>query len=207
MDIGADKQADYFHLDHEENPALGYRGIRIGLDRRDILTTQLRAILRAAYYGNIAVMFPMIISVSEVKELKSIVTNVKKELAEEGIPYADPKLGIMIETPAAVMISDELAKEVDFFSIGTNDLTQYTLAVDRQNPKLGALYDAHHPAILKMIEMTVHNAHKNGCEIGICGELAADFSLTEMFLKMNMDELSVSPSMLSDLRNHIRSII
>jgi phosphotransferase system enzyme I (PtsI) len=207
MDIGADKQADYFHLDHEENPALGYRGIRIGLDRRDILTTQLRAILRATYYGNIAVMFPMIISVSEVKELKSIVTNVKKELAEEGIPYADPKLGIMIETPAAVMISDELAKEVDFFSIGTNDLTQYTLAVDRQNPKLGALYDAHHPAILKMIEMTVHNAHKNGCEVGICGELAADLSLTEMFLKMNMDELSVSPSMLSDLRNHIRSII
>jgi phosphotransferase system enzyme I (PtsI) len=206
MDIGADKQADYFPLDHEENPALGYRGIRISLDRRDILVTQLRAIFRAACYGNIAVMFPMIISVSEVKELKSIVSNVKKELAEEGIPYADTKLGIMIETPAAVMISDELAKEVDFFSIGTNDLTQYTLAVDRQNPKLGALYDAHHPAILKMIEMTVHNAHKNGCEVGICGELAADFSLTEMFLKMNMDELSVSPSMLSDLRNHIRSI-
>jgi phosphotransferase system enzyme I (PtsI) len=206
MDIGADKQADYFHLDHEENPALGYRGIRISLDRRDILVTQLRAILRAAYYGNIAVMFPMIISVSEVKELKSIVALVKKELAEEGIPYADTKLGIMIETPAAVMISDELAKEVDFFSIGTNDLMQYTLAVDRQNPKLGALYDAHHPAILKMIEMTVHNAHKNGCEVGICGELAADFSLTEMFLKMNMDELSVSPSMLSDLRNHIRSL-
>jgi phosphotransferase system enzyme I (PtsI) len=207
MDISADKQADYFHLNHEENPALGYRGIRIGLDRRDILVTQLRAILRAACYGNIAVMFPMIISVSEVKELKSIVTNVKKKLAEEGIPYADPKLGIMIETPAAVMISDELAKEVDFFSIGTNDLTQYTLAVDRQNPKLGALYDAHHPAILKMIEMTVRNAHKNGCEVGICGELAADLSLTEIFLKMNMDELSVSPSMLSDLRNHIRSII
>jgi phosphotransferase system enzyme I (PtsI) len=207
MDIGADKQADYFHLDHEENPAMGYRGIRIGLDRKDILVTQLRAILRAACYGNIAVMFPMIISVSEVKELKSIVAIVKKELAEEGIPYADPKLGIMIETPAAVLISDELAKEVDFFSIGTNDLTQYTLAVDRQNPKLGALYDAHHPAILKMIETTVRNAHKNGCEVGICGELAADLSLTEMFLKMNMDELSVSPSMLSDLRNHIRSII
>jgi phosphotransferase system enzyme I (PtsI) len=206
MDIGADKQADYFPLDHEENPAMGYRGIRIGLDRRDILVTQLRAIFRAACYGNIAVMFPMIISVAEVKELKSIVALVKKELAEEGISYADTKLGIMIETPAAVMISDELAKEVDFFSIGTNDLTQYTLAVDRQNPKLGALYDAHHPAILKMIEMTVRNAHKNGCEVGICGELAADFSLTEMFLKMNMDELSVSPSMLSDLRNHIRSI-
>ncbi len=206
LDIGADKQADYFRLGAEENPAMGYRAIRICLDRTDIFKTQLRAIYRASCYGTVSVMFPMIISVSEVKRIKEIVAEVKNELDEEGCPYRDVELGIMIETPAAVMISEELGKEVDFFSVGTNDLTQYTLAVDRQNQKLDGMYDAHHPAILKMLKMVVENGHKTGCWVGICGELGADTSLTEAFLDMGVDELSVSPSMILKVRRKIRSI-
>lgn len=205
LDIGADKQVDYFNLSHEENPAMGYRAIRICLDRRDIFKTQLRAIYRASYYGNISIMFPMIISVDEVKEIKAIIGEVKAELSDARIPFQDVEIGIMIETPAAVMISDELGKEVDFFSIGTNDLTQYTLAIDRQNPKLDSIYDSHHPAILKMLQIVVENGHKNGCWVGICGELAADLSLTKTFLKMGFDELSVSPSMVLPVREQIRS--
>ena len=179
LDIGADKQADYFNLDHEDNPAMGYRAIRICLERTDIFKTQLRALLRASAFGNMSIMFPMIISVNEVKRIKEIVKSVKAELSQEGIPYGDTELGIMIETPAAVMISDLLAQEVDFFSIGTNDLTQYTLAIDRQNMKLDNIYDSHHPAVLRMIQMTVENGHKHGCWVGICGELGADTELTE----------------------------
>ena len=206
LDIGADKKLDYFQLRKEENPAMGYRAIRICLDRQDIFKTQLRAIFRASAYGNIWVMYPMIISVSEVKRIKEIVEQVKAELTQEGIPYGEVKQGIMIETPAAVMISDLLAKEVDFFSIGTNDLTQYTLAVDRQNEMLDSVYDAHHEAVLRMIEMTVHNGHKENCYVGICGELAADLELTERFLDMGVDELSVSPGFILPLRERVRSI-
>ena len=197
LDIGADKQVDYFHLDKEDNPAMGYRAIRICLDRRDVFKTQLRALYRASYYGTISIMFPMIISVNEVKEIKKVIAEVKAELDEEKIPYKDVEIGIMIETPAAVMMSEELAQEVDFFSVGTNDLTQYTLAIDRQNPKLDNIYDSHHPAILKMLKMIVDNGHKGGCWVGICGELGADTTLTETFLKMGFDELSVSPSTVS----------
>lgn len=206
LDIGADKQADYFNLDHEDNPAMGYRAIRICLDRTDIFRTQLRALLRASAFGNIAIMFPMIISVNEVKQIKEIVKSVKAELDAEGIPYGDTELGIMIETPAAVMISDLLAGEVDFFSIGTNDLAQYTLAIDRQNMKLDNIYDSHHPAILRMIQMTVENGHKHGCWVGICGELGADTELTEDFVRMGIDELSVSPSFVLPIRKIIRNI-
>ena len=205
LDIGADKQVDYFGLDKEDNPALGYRAIRICLTRPEIFKTQLRALYRAAVYGNISIMFPMIISVSEVRKIKEIIAEVKEELRSEGIPFKDNvELGIMIETPASVMVSRELAKEVDFFSVGTNDLTQYTLAIDRQNSKLDPFYDPHHPAVLAMIKMAADNAHAEGKWIGICGELGADLELTEEFLKMGLDELSVSPAMVLPLRKRIR---
>ena len=205
LDIGADKQVDYFNLDKEENPALGYRAIRICLTRPEIFKTQLRALYRAAVYGNLSIMFPMIISVSEVKKIKEIIAQVQAELKAEGIPYKeDVELGVMIETPAAVMISRELAKEVDFFSVGTNDLTQYTLAIDRPNQKLDTFYDPHHPAVLAMIKMAADNAHAEGKWIGICGELGADLELTEEFLKMGLDELSVSPALVLPLRKRIR---
>ncbi len=200
LDIGADKQADYFKLAHEENPAMGLRAIRICLTRPEVFKTQLRALFRASAYGNIAIMYPMIISVDEVRRIKEMVAEVKKELEEQHIEYGEVEQGIMIETPAAVMMSDELAKEVDFFSIGTNDLTQYTLAIDRQNPELDAFYDAHHPAILRMIKTVVDNAHKAGIWAGICGELGADTSLTQDFLKMGVDELSVSPGRILPIR-------
>jgi phosphotransferase system enzyme I (PtsI) len=205
LDIGADKQVDYFNLDKEDNPAMGYRAIRICLTQPEIFKTQLRAIFRASYYGNIGVMYPMIISVAEVQKIHAIVDEVKAELDAQGLPYGDVEQGIMIETPAAVMMSAELAKEVDFFSIGTNDLTQYTLAIDRQNPKLDDFYDSHHPAILRMIQMVIDNGHKEGCWVGICGELGADTTLTETFLMMGIDELSVSPSMIFPVRDKIRS--
>ena len=207
LDIGADKQADYFHLDKEENPAMGLRAIRICLTRPEVFRTQLRALYRASAYGKIAIMFPMITSVWEVQEIKRICRNIRAELAEEGVPMADKvELGIMIETPAAVMMSAELAHEVDFFSVGTNDLTQYTLAVDRQGVGLDRFFDAHHPAVLRMIRMAAENAHKAGIWIGICGELGADADLTETFLSMGIDELSVSPSAVLPLRSAIRSI-
>ena len=206
LDIGADKQVDYFNLDHEENPAMGYRAIRICLDRRDIFRTQLRALLRASAYGNIGIMYPMIISVDEVKEIKKIVESIKAELTEKGIEYGEVEQGIMIETPAAVMISDLLAEEVDFFSIGTNDMTQYTLVIDRQNSKLDNIYDSHHPAVLRMIQKTIENGHKAGCWVGICGELGADMTLTETFLKMGIDELSVSPTFVLPIRKLIREM-
>lgn len=205
LDIGADKQVDYFHLDKEDNPAMGYRAIRICLDRQEIFRTQLRALLRASAYGNLGVMYPMIISVDEVRQIKKIVEELKKEFDDSGIPYGEFEQGIMIETPAAVMISDLLAKEVDFFSIGTNDLTQYTLAIDRQNAKLDNIYDSHHEAVLRMIQMTVENGHRENCWVGICGELGADTTLTETFLKMGVDELSVSPSCVLPIRKIIRS--
>ena len=205
LDIGADKQVDYFGLEHEENPAMGYRAIRICLDRKEIFKTQLRAIYRASYYGNISIMFPMIISVDEVKAAKEMCATVQEELKSEGVRYGKVELGIMIETPAAVMISDLLAKEVDFFSVGTNDLTQYTLAIDRQNPKLDNIYDAHHPAILRMLQTIIDNGHKEGCWVGICGELGADVTLTDTFLKMGIDELSVSSSMILKVREQIRN--
>lgn len=205
LDIGADKQVDYFGLDKEENPALGYRAIRICLTRPEIFKTQLRALYRAAVYGNISIMFPMIISIDEIHKIKAIIAEVKEELKSEGIPFRDQvELGVMIETPASVMISRELAKEVDFFSVGTNDLTQYTLAIDRQNSKLDPFYDPHHPAVLAMIRMAAENAHAEGKWIGICGELGADLELTEEFLKMGLDELSVSPAMVLPLRKRIR---
>ncbi len=204
LDIGADKQVDYFQMDREENPAMGYRAIRICLAQPDIFKTQLRAIFRASHYGTIAIMFPMIISVKEVRQIKEIVAEVKAELDTQELPYGEVELGIMIETPAAVMISDLLAKEVDFFSIGTNDLTQYTLAIDRQNPKLDAIYDAHHEAVLRMIKMVVENGHREGCWVGICGELGADTELTDRFLEMGLDELSVTPSMILPVRERIR---
>lgn len=206
LDIGADKQVDYFNMDKEENPALGYRAIRICLDRKEIFRTQLRALFRASAFGNLSIMFPMIISVKEVKEIKAIVEEVKAELRQQGFAFKeDVELGIMIETPASVIISDQLAKEVDFFSIGTNDLTQYTLAIDRQNPKLDPIYDPHHPAVLRMIKTVVDNAHANGIWAGICGELGADLELTETFLAMGLDELSVSPSLILGLRKAVRS--
>lgn len=204
LDIGADKQVDYFHLDKEDNPAMGYRAIRICLDRPEIFKTQLRALLRASAYGNLGIMYPMIISVNEVKQIKMIVEELKAEFDEKGIPYGTFEQGVMIETPAAVMVSEDLAKEVDFFSIGTNDLTQYTLAIDRQNAKLDPIYDSHHPAVLKMIQMTVENGHKGGCWVGICGELGADTTLTETFLKMGVDELSVTPASVLPIRKIIR---
>ena len=205
LDIGADKQVDYFGLCKEENPAMGYRAIRICLTKPEIFKTQLRALYRASAFGQIAIMFPMIISVNEVRRIKEIIEEVKKELTEEGIAFReDVELGVMIETPAAVMVSRELAKEVDFFSVGTNDLTQYTLAIDRQNQKLDAFYDSHHPAVLEMIRMAAANAHAEGKWIGICGELAADLSLTETFLEMKIDELSVAPGMVLPLRKRIR---
>ena len=207
LDIGADKQADYFNLAHEENPAMGLRAIRICLTRPEVFRTQLRALYRASAYGKIAIMFPMITSVWEVQEIKRICSNIRSELANEGVPMADyVELGIMIETPAAVMMSDQLAKEVDFFSVGTNDLTQYTLAVDRQGQNLDKFFDAHHPAVLRMIKMAADNAHAAGIWIGICGELGADAELTETFLSMGIDELSVSPSAVLPLRNTLRSI-
>ena len=204
LDIGSDKQADYFNLAHEENPAMGYRGIRICLEQPDIFKIQLRALLRASYFGNLSIMYPMIISVNEVKRIKTIVEEVKAELDDQGIPYGEAEQGIMIETPAAVWMTEELAKEVDFFSIGTNDLTQYILAIDRQNPRLDSFYDAHHPAVLRAIQMTVENGHKGGAWVGICGELGADVSLTEEFLRMGVDELSVSPSHILAVRAAIR---
>ena len=204
LDIGADKKADYFGFDAEENPAMGYRAIRICLKQPDIFKAQLRAIYRASHYGNIAIMYPMIISLSEVKKIKEIVNEVKAELDSQQIPYGEVEQGIMIETPAAVMISDILAKEVDFFSIGTNDLTQYTLAIDRQNPHLDDIYDSHHEAVLRMIKMTIENGHKENCWVGICGELGADTSLTEEFIKMGIDELSVTPSAILKVRDKIR---
>lgn len=206
LDIGADKQVDYFHLEKEENPAMGYRAIRICLTRPDIFKTQLRAIYRASYYGTISIMFPMIISVDEVLKCKEIVNEVKKELDEQGLPYGEVELGIMIETPAAVLMSEELAKEVDFFSIGTNDLTQYTLACDRQNAAIESFNDPHHPAVLKEIQMTIENGHKGGAWVGICGELGADTSLTETFLRMGVDELSVSPSRILAVRDVVRKL-
>lgn len=206
LDIGADKQVDYFKLDKEENPAMGYRAIRICLDRQEVFKTQLRAIFRASHYGSVSIMFPMIISVQEVHQAKELVEEVKNELRAQGIPFGDVEIGIMIETPAAAVISDLLAKEVDFFSVGTNDLTQYTLAIDRQNPKLDHIYDAHHEAVLRMLQNIVDNGHKEGCWVGICGELGADTELTETFLRMGFDELSVSPSMVLPVRAKIRSI-
>ena len=200
LDIGADKQCDYFNMEHEENPALGYRAIRICLTRPEIFKTQLRALFRASAYGKLAIMYPMITSVKEVHRIKEIVEEVKAELAEQGIEFAIPEQGIMIETPAAAMVSDELAKEVDFFSVGTNDLTQYTLAIDRQNTKLDEFYDAHHPAVLRMISMVAENAHKAGIWAGICGELGADTTLTQEFLAMGIDELSVSPGSILPIR-------
>ncbi len=205
LDIGADKQIGYFNLDKEENPAMGYRAIRICLDRTEIFKTQLKALYRTSAFGNVGIMFPMIISVTEVKKIKKIVDEVKSELNTIGISYGNVELGIMIETPAAVMISEELAKEVDFFSIGTNDLTQYTLAIDRQNQKLDNIYDSHHPAILKMIKIVIDNAHKHNTWVGICGELGSDITLTEKFIKMGIDELSVSPNFILPIRSDIRN--
>ena len=203
LDIGADKKCDYFEMEPEDNPAMGCRAIRICLTRPEIFKTQLRALFRASAFGNISIMYPMIISLEEVHRIKEIVAEVKKELTEQGVAFGEPKQGIMIETPAAVMMSEELAKEVDFFSIGTNDLTQYTLAIDRQNPKLDAFYDPHHPAVLRMIQMVVENAHKAGIWAGICGELGADQTLTRRFLAMGVDELSMSPGSILPVRKII----
>ncbi|MBQ5599462.1 MAG: phosphoenolpyruvate--protein phosphotransferase, partial [Lachnospiraceae bacterium] len=206
LDIGADKQADYFGLEKEDNPALGYRAIRICLKQPEIFKTQLRALLRAAVYGNLSIMYPMITSVEEVEQIYQVVEDVKSELIREDIPFKIPEQGIMIETPAAVMISDELAEMVDFFSIGTNDLTQYTLAIDRQNQKLEDFYNPHHKAIMRMIRMVVDNAHKAGKWVGICGELGADPALTETFVRMGVDELSVAPSMILNIRKIVREM-
>ena len=203
LDIGADKQCGYFDMEQEENPALGVRAIRICLTHPEVFKTQLRALFRASAFGNIAVMYPMITSIGEIRRIKGIVSEVKAELDAQGTPYGEPEQGIMIETPAAVLVSDMLAKEVDFFSIGTNDLTQYTLAIDRQNPKLDEFYDAHHPAILRMISMVVENAHKAGIWAGICGELGADETLTREFLAMGVDELSVAPGSILPIRKII----
>lgn len=207
LDIGADKQVDYFHLKKEENPAMGYRAIRICLTRPEIFKTQLRALYRASIYGNLGVMFPMITSVSELEKILAICEEVKAELREQGVTYSDTmELGIMIETPAAAIISDRLAPMVDFFSVGTNDLTQYTLACDRQNPDIEPFIDTHHEAILRLIEMSAKNAHANGAWIGICGELAADTTLTETFLRMGIDELSVSPAFVLKVRDAVRNV-
>ena len=207
LDIGADKQVDYFQMEKEENPAMGYRAIRICLDRVEIFKTQLRALYRASAFGTISIMFPMIISVQEVLDIKEICKEIREELDSHDIPYGEVELGIMIETPAAVMISDILAKEVDFFSIGTNDLTQYTLAIDRQNAKLDNIYDSHHPAVLRMIQMVIDNGHKENCWVGICGELGADTTLTKQFVQMGIDELSVSPNMVLPIRKIIRDTV
>ena len=204
LDIGADKKVEYLGLKNEENPALGLRGIRLCFKRQEIFKTQLRALLRASVYGNISIMYPMIISLEEIHKIKSIVSEVASELSSQKIPFSIPEQGIMIETPASVMVSDKLAKEVSFFSIGTNDLSQYTLAIDRQNEQLDDFFDPHSEAVLKMIEMTVKSAHDAGIWVGICGELAADTSLTEKFLRMGVDELSVSPSMVLSVRKKIR---
>ena len=204
LDIGADKQCDYFEMEKEENPAMGCRAIRICLTRPEIFKTQLRALFRASAFGKVAIMYPMITSVAEVRRIKEIVAEVRAELDAQGVAYGEVEQGIMIETPAAVMISDDLAAEVDFFSIGTNDLTQYTLAIDRQNIKLDEFFDPHHPAVLRMIQMVVENAHKKGIWVGICGELGADLSLTQTFLKMGVDELSVSPGRILPLRKIVR---
>lgn len=206
LDIGADKKADYLHLEPEANPALGFRAIRICLTRPEIFKTQLRALFRASAFGNIAIMYPMITSIEEVRRIKEIVAEVVKELDDAGVPYKkDIEQGIMIETPAAAIMTDVLAPEVDFFSIGTNDLTQYTLAMDRQNDKLDAFYQPHHPALLRLIQMTIENGHKGGAWVGICGELGADTTLTETFIQMGVDELSVSPAMVLPVREAIRS--
>lgn len=206
LDIGADKQVDYLNLGKEDNPAMGYRAIRICLKQQDIFKTQLRALFRASAFGNVSVMYPMITSVEEVKKIHEIVYEVKEELSRDGVPYKIPEQGVMIETPAAVMISDELAELVDFFSIGTNDLAQYTLAIDRQNEKLDEFYNPHHRAILKMIQMVVDNAHRCGKWAGICGELGADLELTETFIRMGIDEISASPSMVLKLRKKVREV-
>lgn len=207
LDIGADKKVDYFQLDPEENPAMGMRAIRICLTRVNLFKTQLRALLRASAYGKIAIMFPMIISVWEVQRCKEILNEVRQELDEKGIAYdKDMEIGIMVETPAAAVMSEELAKKVDFFSIGSNDLTQYTLAIDRQQTQLDAFFDPHHPAVLKLIQMTIENGHKAGIWVGICGELGADLTLTETFLRMGVDELSVSPPSVLPLREKVRSL-
>ena len=207
LDIGADKKCDYFEMEPEENPAMGCRAIRICLTRPEIFKTQLRALFRASAFGNISIMYPMIISVDEVRKIKTIVAEIRQELTEQGVTFGEPKQGIMIETPAAVMMSEELAKEVDFFSIGTNDLTQYTLAIDRQNPKLDAFYDPHHPAVLRMIQMVVENAHKAGIWAGICGELGTDTTLTRRFLAMGVDELSMSPGSILPVRKIILCLL
>lgn len=206
LDIGADKQADYFKLDKEENPALGFRAIRICLTRTEIFKTQLRAILRASAYGTVSIMFPMIISLREVRDAKKILEQCRQELIAEGVKLGEVEIGIMIETPAAVLCADDLAEEVQFFSIGTNDLTQYTLAIDRQNPKLDPFYNAHHPAVLREIQMTIDAGHRHGCWVGICGELGADPALTEIFLRMGIDELSVAPGSVLPLRKIIREL-
>lgn len=207
LDIGADKKVDYFGLDDEENPALGFRAIRICLTRPEIFKTQLRALFRASVFGNLGIMFPMITSVSELERILEICDEVKTELDEKNIEYSENiEIGIMIETPAAAIISDRLAPMVDFFSVGTNDLTQYTLACDRQNPKLEPFCDTHHEAVMKLIELSAKNAHAHGAWIGICGELAADLSLTERFLRMGIDELSVSPSYVLRTRDAVRNI-
>ncbi|MDE6103619.1 MAG: phosphoenolpyruvate--protein phosphotransferase, partial [Oscillospiraceae bacterium] len=207
MDIGADKQVDYFDLDKEENPALGFRAIRICLSRPEIFKTQMRALYRASVYGNLGIMFPMITSVSEVEKIKAICEEVRSELRSDNIEYSsNVEIGIMIETPAAAIISDKLAPMVDFFSVGTNDLIQYTLACDRQNPNLESFCDTHHEAVLRLIEISTENAHRHGAWIGICGELAADTSLTETFLRMGIDELSVSPGFVLKVRNEVRNI-
>ena len=206
-DIGADKQIDYFELPKEENPALGMRALRISLTRPGFFRTQLRALYRASAYGKLGIMFPMVTSVWEVRETKKLIEDVKRELRKEGLPYSDHvEIGIMIETPAAAILSDRLAKEVDFFSCGTNDLTQYTLACDRQNNDLGRFYDPHHPAVVRLLKMVVDNAHRNGIWVGICGELGADLEMTETFLAIGIDELSVSPRAVLPLRQKIRSI-
>lgn len=206
LDIGADKKVDYFKLAPEDNPALGYRAIRICLRQEEIFRTQLRAIYRASAFGTVSIMFPMITSVWEIKKIKEIVDQVKEELTKEGISFSNVELGIMVETPAAAVISDLLAKEVDFFSIGTNDLTQYTLAIDRQNQSLDEFYDAHHESVLRLIDMTVKNGHREGIWVGICGELGADETLTETFLNMGVDELSVSPACVLKIRDIVRNI-
>ena len=206
LDIGADKQAEYFQLGREENPAMGCRAIRICLRQPEIFKPQLRALLRAAVYGNLAILYPMIISCEEVAQIYAVVKEVEEELKQAQIPYRVPAQGIMIETPAAVMLSDELAEQVDFFSIGTNDLTQYTLAADRQDAKLDGFYNPRHPAVRKMIQIAVDNAHKHGKWAGICGELGADLELTEEFMKMGLDELSVAPSMILQVRKAVREM-
>jgi len=206
LDIGVDKRAEYFSFEKEENPALGYRGIRICLTQKEMFKTQLRAIFRAAYYGNVSVMYPMIISTEEVEKIQALVEEVREELERDAVPYRIPEQGIMIETPAAVMISDRLAEMVDFFSIGTNDLAQYTLAIDRQNEKLEEFYHPHHEALIRMIKLVTDNAHAAGKRVGICGEMAADTQMTEQLVRIGVDELSVAPSMILRLRSIIREM-